>query len=53
MLTDVSEVYTASIIALIKEAVHNSEMFVNTYLTTGQYIPEDSNLILILAAVRT
>jgi hypothetical protein len=46
MLTDVSEVRTASIIALMDEAVRTSEMSVNIYLTTRQYtyIPEDYKL---------
>jgi hypothetical protein len=50
MLTDVSEVRTASIIramsliALMMEAVRTSETLVNIYLTTWQYIPEDSKL---------
>jgi hypothetical protein len=44
MFTDVSEVRTASIIALMMEAVRTSETSVNTYLTTRQYIPEDSKL---------
>jgi hypothetical protein len=43
LLTDVSEARTASIIiTLIMEAVHTSETSVNIYLTTRQYIPEDS-----------
>jgi hypothetical protein len=49
MLTDVSEVRTASIIretiAHIMEAVRASETSVNIYLTTRQYIPEDSKLV--------
>jgi hypothetical protein len=45
MLTDVSEVRTDSIItALMMEAVRISETSVNIYLTTRQYIPEDSKL---------
>jgi hypothetical protein len=44
MLTDVSEVRTASIIALTMETVRTSETSVNIYLTTWQYIPEDSKL---------
>jgi hypothetical protein len=44
MLTDVSEVGTASIIALMMEAVRTSETSVNIYLTTRQYIREDSEL---------
>jgi hypothetical protein len=43
-LTDVSEVCTTSIIALVMEAVRTSETSVNIYLTTRQYIPEDSKL---------
>jgi hypothetical protein len=39
MLTDVSEVRTASIIiALMMEAVRTPETSVNIYLTTRQYI---------------
>jgi len=49
MLTDVSEARTASIIwtmiALMMEAVRTSETSVNIYLTTRQYIPEDSKLV--------
>jgi hypothetical protein len=50
MLTDVSEVHTTSIIgtmnliALMMEAVRTSETSVSIYLTTRQYIPEDSKL---------
>jgi hypothetical protein len=45
MLTDVSEVRTASIIsALMMDAVRTSETSVNIYLTTRQYNPEDSEL---------
>jgi hypothetical protein len=51
MLTVVSEVCTASIIremmmmgALMMDAVCTSEMSINIYLTTWQYIPEDSTL---------
>jgi hypothetical protein len=44
MLTDVSEVRTASIIALMTEALHTSETSVNINLTTRRYIPEDSKL---------
>jgi hypothetical protein len=44
MLTDVSEVRTASIIRVMNtpkmEAVRTSETSVSTYLTTQQYIPE-------------
>jgi hypothetical protein len=43
-LNDVSEVGTASIIALMMEAVRIYETSVNIYLTTWQYIPEDSEL---------
>jgi hypothetical protein len=42
MLTDVSEVRTASIIRAMMDAVRLSETSVNTYLTTRQYIAEDS-----------
>jgi len=31
-------------ISLVMEAVHTSEKLVNIYLTTRQYIPEDSEL---------
>jgi hypothetical protein len=42
MLTDVSEVYIASMIrALMMEAICTSETSVNIYLSTWQYIPED------------
>jgi hypothetical protein len=44
MLTDVSEVLTDSIIRAMTEAVRTSETLVNIYLTTWQYIPEDSKL---------
>jgi hypothetical protein len=49
MLTVVSEVRTASImramiVSLKMEAVRTSETSVNIYLTTWQYIPEDSEL---------
>jgi hypothetical protein len=44
MLTDVLGVRTASIIDLIMEAVRTSETSVNIYLTTRQYIPENSKL---------
>jgi hypothetical protein len=44
MLTDVSEVRTASIIALIMEAVRTSETSVNIYFITRQYNPEDTKL---------
>jgi hypothetical protein len=44
MLTDISEVRTASIIALAIEAIRNSETSVNINLTTHRYIPEDSKL---------
>jgi hypothetical protein len=46
-LTDVSEVFTASIIyliALIIEAVSASETSVNFYQTARRNIPEDSHL---------
>jgi hypothetical protein len=47
-VTDVSDVHTASInsafIALMMEAVSTSETSVNIYLTTRQYIAEDSKL---------
>jgi hypothetical protein len=44
MSTDVSEVSAASIIALMKEAVHTSETSVDIQFRTRQYIPEDSEL---------
>jgi hypothetical protein len=40
-LTDISEVRTASIIALMMEAVHTSETLVNFNVITWRYIPED------------
>jgi hypothetical protein len=43
-LTDVSEVRTASIIALMMEAVRISETSANFNVTTWRYIPEDSKL---------
>jgi hypothetical protein len=43
-VTDVSEVRTVSIIALMMEAVCTSETSVSIYLTIRQYIPEDSKL---------
>jgi hypothetical protein len=42
MSTDVSEVRAASVIALMMEAARTSETLVDIYLTTRQYIPEDS-----------
>jgi hypothetical protein len=43
MLTDVSDVRTASIIrAVMMEAVRTSDTSVNIYLTTLQYIPKGS-----------
>jgi hypothetical protein len=44
MLTDVSEVKSASIIALMMEAVRTSEMSVNFKVTTRRYITEDCEL---------
>jgi hypothetical protein len=47
MLTDVSEVHTASIIRvmiIMMEAVCTSEKSVNIYLTIRQYIPEHTKL---------
>jgi hypothetical protein len=41
---DVSEVRTASSIALMMEAVRTSEMSVNINVTTRHCIPEDSKL---------
>jgi hypothetical protein len=43
-LTDVSEVHTASIIALMMEAEHTSKMSANFNVTTWSYIPEDTKL---------
>jgi hypothetical protein len=46
-VTDVSEVYTASIfgvIALLMEAVHTSETSVSFYRTTGDNMPEGCHL---------
>jgi hypothetical protein len=52
MLTDVSEVRTASfIIALVMEAVRTTEKSVNIYLTTWQYILEDSKIHIVLTFV--
>jgi hypothetical protein len=42
-LTDVSEVLTAFIIALMTEALSTSEASVNIYQTTRHSIPEDSH----------
>jgi hypothetical protein len=42
--TDVSEVLTASIIALTMEAASTSDTSVNFYKTERRNIPEDSNL---------
>jgi hypothetical protein len=42
--TDVSEVHTASIMALIMKAVHTSETSVYSNQTTRHYIPEGSTL---------
>jgi hypothetical protein len=44
MLTDVSDVRAASVIALMMEAALTSETSVNIQLRTRQYIPEDSEL---------
>jgi hypothetical protein len=44
MLTEVSQVRAASIIALMMEAAHTSETSVDIQLRTQQYIPEDSEL---------
>jgi hypothetical protein len=41
---NVSEELTASIIALMMEAVSTSEMSVNIYQNTGHNNPEDSHL---------
>jgi hypothetical protein len=50
-LTDVSEVLTASMIALMMEAESTSESSVNFYKTTRRNIPETA--MFILAAVKT
>jgi hypothetical protein len=42
LLTDVSEVRAASIIALMMEAAHTSETPAGNYFTR-QYIPEDKS----------
>jgi hypothetical protein len=42
--THVSEMFAASIIALIMEAASTSEKSVNFYQTTRRNIPEDSHL---------
>jgi hypothetical protein len=42
MLTNVSEVHTASDIRAMMEAVRASETLVNINFTTRHYIPEDS-----------
>jgi hypothetical protein len=44
MLTDVSEVRTTSIIALMMETVRTSEMSVHSNEATRRYIPEQSKL---------
>jgi hypothetical protein len=49
--TDVSEVLTASIIALMMEAIRTSETSVNFNLTAQRYISEDS--IKFIIALRT
>jgi hypothetical protein len=52
--TDVSEVRTASIIALMMEALRSSKKSVNLNVTSRRYIPEDSKLAAaVAAAVRT
>jgi hypothetical protein len=43
-LTDVSEVHTVFIIALMMEAVRTSETSVNFNVTTWRVVPEDSTL---------
>jgi hypothetical protein len=42
--TDVSQVHTASVFALMMEAVRTSETSVNFNMTTRRFIPEDSKL---------
>jgi hypothetical protein len=44
ILTDVSEVLTASNIKAMMEAVSTSETSVNIYQTTRRIIPEDKHL---------
>jgi hypothetical protein len=44
MLTNVSEVHIASIIALMMEVVRTSDTSVNINFTTQRHIPEDSKL---------
>jgi hypothetical protein len=44
ILTNVSEVLTASIVILMKEAVRKSEALVSIYQTTRCNIPEDTCL---------
>jgi hypothetical protein len=51
MLTDVSEVCAASIIRAMMEAARTSEMSVDIQLRTWQYIPEDSELQMLLLCV--
>jgi hypothetical protein len=43
-LTDVSELLTASIIAMLVEAINTSETSVNFYQTTRRNNAEDSHL---------
>jgi hypothetical protein len=48
MSTDVSEVRATLIIALMMEAARISETSVDIQLRTRQYIPEDSDLQIII-----
>jgi hypothetical protein len=43
-ITSISEVCTASIIALMMEAASTSETSVNLYQSTRRYNPEDSHI---------
>jgi hypothetical protein len=51
-LTDVSEVRTVSIIALIMEAVRKSEMLVHFNVATRRYIPEGFKFVQICNIIR-
>jgi hypothetical protein len=44
MSTNISEVRAASIITLMMEAAHTSEMSIDIQSRTRQYMPEDSEL---------